>query len=235
MGARASRTTRRGALAMVMGSIAVACSGASDGPVATAPDAAAGENDVDETRDSTDDDSTDAAVPTIVSDDADHAEVVAALAGLLPGDTRGVFAVDLAAISDESSVNVGTLLDGGGIDPMLTEFMGPIGALAGAVDAAGVMTTALLAQTTDAADGLFLLARVRSESIDDLLETAPTPDDTYGPSSHPLYVDSNGSHLTLLPGGVLLVGGRAVVESVLDVVDGADPADRARSSRTSTR
>lgn len=226
-----SLSIRRGAISIVLvAAMAAGCSGSSDDPAATTPDSTAAASD-ETTDDSTGDDSTEdgspssaPAGPPIVSDDATHAEVVAALVGLLPGDTRGVVTVDLATMSDESAVDLDTLLDGDGIDPMLTEFVGPIASLAGAVDDAGVMSSALLAQTTDATEGWFLLARVQGDSLDDLA-AASTPDGTYGPASHPLFVDDGGNHLTLLPGGVLLVGGRAVVESVLDVVDAAAPAD----------
>jgi hypothetical protein len=136
-----------------------------------------------------------------------------ALAALLPGDARSAIAVDLPAV-----------LNGGSGDPMVTEILGGVGALAASIDPDAI-TSALLAQTTDPLDGMFLLARVEGETIDDVAAgTAPTPDGTYGPSAHALYVDADGNHLALLPGGVLVAGARPVVESVLDVVDGTSPA-----------
>ena len=195
---------RAAAVAVVVGSIAAGCSGSSDDPVATASATTVA----------------DVAAPattpdTVVSADAGHAAVVASLTGLLPSDTRGVFAVDLAALTS------------GDADAALAQVFGALGSLASLTSAVdtGVLTTALLAQTTDAADGMFLLARVQGETIDDVVAgPMPTPDGTYGPASHPLYVDANGNHLALLPGGVLVVGERPVVESVLDVVDGSSPA-----------
>ena len=163
---------------------------------------------------------------TMVSAGAGHAEIVAMLAGLLPADARGVLAVDVASLLADDSGSVAALLNGDGADPALTEVFGSIGELTGSVDVTRVMTTALLVQTTDAADGLFLLAGLQSGTLADVVVgPPPTPDGTYGRASHSLYVDRNGSHLALLSGGVLIVGGRPMVESVLDVVDGSSPAD----------
>lgn len=66
------------------------------------------------------------------SGETDHAENVAALTGLLPADTRGVFAVDLAALlSGGSSEDVTALLDGDGGDPVfIDEPLAAIGTLA---------------------------------------------------------------------------------------------------------
>ena len=154
-------------------------------------------------------------------------ETIATLTGLLPADTRGVLAVDVGALlSGGSSPEITALLNGEGADPAFNELFGAVGALAESVDVAGVMTSALLAQTTDAADGLFLVARLRSETIDEVVAgPMPEPDGTYGPASRALYLDANGNHLTLLPDGVLVVGKRSAVESVVDVADGVNPAD----------
>ncbi len=173
----------------------------------------------------------------VLAAQATHAEAIGMLTGLLPEDARGVLALDLAALlSGGSSADFTALLNGDGADPALTELFGTVGALANSVDVPRVMTTALLAHTTEATEGSFLVARLDGETIDDVAADAPTPDGTYGPSAHPICTStSNGNHLTLLPGGVLVVGAKSVVESVLDIVDGASPGGDARSPRSSTR
>lgn len=155
-----------------------------------------------------------------------HAETVATLIGLLPADARGVFAVDLAALrSDGSSEDVTALLDGEGGDPVfIKEQLAAIGAFAQTIDVTGEVSSALLAQTTDNADGLFLLAKLESETLDEAVDgSMPESAGTYGPASRALYVDGNGNHIALLPGGLLAVGKRRAVKSVVDVADGVEP------------
>lgn len=158
--------------------------------------------------------------------DTTHAEAVEKLVGMLPADARGVFAFDLSALlSGESSEDVTALLDGEGGDPIFDELFGAIGWLGQSIDVSGEMSSAMLAQTTDAADGLFLLAQLRNDTLDEVV-VGPMPEaaGTYGPSSRTLYVDENGNYLTLLPEGLLVVGEKSAVESVVDVADGAKPA-----------
>ena len=205
--------------------LAVGCSGADaagddatgEGPADPAVDATA-EAPADTAVDATDDGGT---------ADTTHAETIAMLTGLLPADTRGVLAVDLRALlSGDSSTHIAALLNGEGADPALNEPFGAVGTLARSVDVPRVMTSALLAQTTDAADGLFLLARLQGETIDEVAAgPMPTQDGTYGPASRALYLDGNGNHLALLPGGVLVVGKTSVVESVLDVAERTNPGN----------
>ena len=220
MRARGPRTLSRPAVALaLMCVLAVGCSDSGAGPVDTAPGLTSAAT--------TGEGSGDDRPVTIVGADAGHSEIVATLAGLLPADARGVLAIDLASLlAGGSAADVAALLNGDGADPALGEVFGAVGALTAAVDVPRVMTTALLAQTTDAEDGLFLLAGVQGETIDDVMVgPMPAPDGTYGVAAHPLYVDGSGNHLALLPGGVLVVGAQPVVESVLDVVDGSSPAD----------
>lgn len=235
--------SRLPALAVGLACVAtLGCSGGSDDDAteATSPEAAtddAGPN-------STDDASADTAAepgaedttdPTDAVDgfdlglraDATHVETIAALATLLPADTRGIATIDIdALVTDGSPADVADLLGGRGVDPALGQLFASIGNLAESVDVAGVMTSALLAQTTDAAEGVFLLARVRGETVEEIAsEPAPTPDGTYGPTARTRYDDANGNHLTLLPGGLLVAGTTRAVESVLDVADRTDPGD----------
>ncbi len=159
------------------------------------------------------------------SSETAHVENVATLTGLLPSDTRGVFAVDLAALlSGGSPEDVTALLGGEGGDPVLVdEPLATIGTLAETVDVAGEVSSALLAQTTDATDGLFLLAQLESETLDEVVDgSLPESAGTYGPESRALYMDGSGNHLALLPGGVLVVGHQRAVESVVDVADGVE-------------
>jgi len=158
--------------------------------------------------------------------DATHAEAVETLVGLLPADARGVFAFDIAALlSGESSEDVTALLEGEGGDPIFDELFGAIGWLGQSIDVTGEMSSAMLAQTTDGADGLFLLAQLRNDTLDEVVDgPMPEPAGKYGPASRQLYVDENGNYLTLLPEGLLVVGERSAVESVVDVADGAKPA-----------
>ncbi len=160
------------------------------------------------------------------SGEATHAGNVATLVSLLPADTRGVFAVDLAALlSGESSGDVTALLAGEGGDPIFDEQFAAIGWLAGTIDVSGEMASALLAQTTDATDGLFLLATLRNDTLEEVVVGAmPESAGTYGAKSRALYVDGNGNYLTLLPGSLLVIGEKSAVESVVDVFDGATPA-----------
>ena len=159
--------------------------------------------------------------------DTAHAENVATLTALLPPDTRGTFTVDLAALrAGGSSDEVTALLDGDGGHPVfIDEPLAEIGSLASALDVPGAVSSALLAQTTDPADGFLLLAKVDAATIDEAVDgSAPESAGTHGPESRTLYVDGSGHHLALLPDGVLVVGKRRAVTSVVDVADGAAPA-----------
>jgi hypothetical protein len=227
-----SKSIRPAVAIFVASLLPLACSGAStdddvsgDAPADTAStddepadDLAAGDGPADTT-----DDASDVGLITATG----HAGAVAALTELLPADTRGAFVFDVETLlSGGSSAEFTALLNGEGVDPALGEWFGAVGALAGSVDVGSAMTSALLAQTTDATDGLVLLAGLGSETIEEVVAgPMPTPDGTYGSPSRAVYVDGNGNHLTLLPGGVLVVGTRAAVESVIDVADGANPGD----------
>jgi hypothetical protein len=125
---------------------------------------------------------------------------VESLSDLLPDDTRAVFSVDLAALADDPSLDLAALLagDADAVDPALADVFGAIGSLAASVDA-GSITSALLGQTTDAAEGRFLVARVAGAA-----------------ASGGVITDANGSAFTILPGGVLVVGQPQVVESAID-------------------
>ena len=156
-----------------------------------------------------------------------HAENITELTGLLPGDARGALAVDFNdLLTGSSATEVTGLLNGDGSDAALNEPFSAINELAENVDLAGAMDTALLVQTTDASDGLLLLAKMSCDTIGEVI-TGPglTPDGTYGTGAHAMYLDVNGNSLSLLTGGVLIVGKRTAVQSVLDVVDGVSPAN----------
>lgn len=205
MRARVSWRTKRRAVGFSLVCVmAVGCSDSGDGATGTEPGTTQ---------------------PEVTAPDAADGGGVAGLTALLPADARGAFAVDLGALRSDDSVDLAALLNGDGGDPALTEIFAAVGTLAASVDVQQV-ATALLAQTTDAGDGLFLLAMVDGETIDEVMaEPMPTPDGTYGPAAHALYADGNGNHLALLPGGVLVVGKQAVVESVLDVADGSSASE----------
>jgi hypothetical protein len=155
-----------------------------------------------------------------------HAENINELKGLLPGDTRGVLAVDISdLLSGSSAATVTVLLNGHSNEAALNELFNAINELAEHVDLAGAMKTALLAQTTEASEGLFLLAKLRCDTISEVIEGPDlTSDGTYGTGNHAVYRDLNGNSLSLLHGGVLIVGKRTVVQSVLDGVDAVSPS-----------
>ncbi|MEI6128066.1 MAG: hypothetical protein WCQ99_16075, partial [Pseudomonadota bacterium] len=155
-----------------------------------------------------------------------HAENISELTALLPGDTRGVLAVDISGLlSGSSATEVAGLLNGDSSDAALNEPFIAINDLAGNVDVAGVMETALLVQTTDASESLFLLAKLRCDSIGEVTKGPDlTSDGTHGTGAHALFLDAHDNSFSLLTGGVLIVGKPAAVQSVLAVVDGVSPA-----------
>ena len=158
---------------------------------------------------------------------ATHADNITELSSLLPGDARGALAVDFNdLLTGSSATEVADLLNGDGSDAALNEPFSAVNELAENVDLAGVMDTALLVQTTDASDGLLLLAKMSCDTIGEVT-TGPglTPDGTYGAGAHPMYLDVNGNSLSLLTGGVLIVGKLTAVQSVLDIADGVSPAN----------
>jgi hypothetical protein len=156
-----------------------------------------------------------------------HAQAVTTLTGLLPADARGAFAFDLASLrSGGSSAKVTALLHGQGGHPLFERELAAVGTLTRSIGEDEV-SSALLAQTTDGADGLFLVAQVGHDAIGDVVAgSVPRSAGTYGRSGTTLYAAGNGNRLALLPGGVLVVGRKAVVESVVDVADGAQPRGR---------
>jgi hypothetical protein len=156
-----------------------------------------------------------------------HAENITELSGLLPGDARGALAVDMhGLLTGTSSAWVNKLLNGEGSDAALNEPFSTIAELSENINWPLKMKTALLVQTTDASDGLFLLAKLKCDTIGEVTLGLPplTPDGTYG-DGHEMYLDVNSNSLSLLAGGVLIVGKRTAVESVLDVADGVSPAN----------
>ena len=150
-----------------------------------------------------------------------HAGNITELSNLLPGDARGALAVDInALLNGTSSSQVTALLNGTNGDPALKEPFSAINKLAANIDLAGVMDTAFLVQTTDASDGFLLLAKLSCDTIGEVTITpALTVDSAY--RAHAMYLDVNGNSLSLMAGGVLVVGKLAAVQSVLDVADGA--------------
>ena len=156
-----------------------------------------------------------------------HADSIEAFTGLLPADVRGAMAVDIDALtSDGSTDELDALLAGDGAAPALGDLLDTFGGLTGAVDVPGQVTSALLAQTTDAAEGSFLLAQVRGETLDEVVDGAElTSGGNVGPASRAQSVDRAGNHLVLLPDGVLVVGTEAAVASVVAVADGEDTDD----------
>jgi len=155
-----------------------------------------------------------------------HTQNINELNGLLPGDTRGVLAVDINdLLSGSSAATVNGLLNGHGNEAALNELFSAINELAENVDLAGAMKTALLVQTTEASAGLFLLAKLRCDTISEVIKgPGLTSDVTYGTGNHAVFRDLNGNSVSLLNGGVLIVGKRTVVQSVLDVVDARSPS-----------
>lgn len=163
-----------------------------------------------------------------VSGGTAHAATLTTLTEVLPADTRDVFAVDLAGLrSGGSSETIADLLAGEGGDPVLVdEPLATIGALAGAFDLADEASSALLAHTTRPAGGSFLLAAVDRETVDDVAGGAGSESaGTYGPQRRALYSDDDGHLLAVLPGDLVVIGGRRAVRSVIDEADGADGAE----------
>ncbi len=189
-------------------------SDASDAADDTADDTALGNEVVDGTDTRVDE----VALPATYADRLD------ALTALLPKDTRGVLAVDLATLlAGNSAADVISLLAGTGGHPALSEHFVAIDRLATGIDLPGAMTSALLVQTSDASDGLMLLATVRGHVLSDVATTpAPAQDGTYkGETEIDLYLNARGDQLALLPGGLLVAGSPRAVASVLDVASAA--------------
>ena len=148
------------------------------------------------------------------------------LLSLLPGNTRGVLRVNIGdLLATDSAPHVTALLNGDG-DPALAELFSAINKLAEHVDLVGGMKIALLVQTTDAQEGFFLLAKMSRHTLEEVI-TSPigTYDWTQVAGAHEIVVDADGNNLAMLPGGVLIVGKRPAVLSVLDVADGVSQAN----------
>jgi hypothetical protein len=153
-----------------------------------------------------------------------HADAVEALVELLPPDARGVFVADVASLlAGGSAEQVNALLTGGGGDPIFKEQLATMGSLARSIDVDGEVSTALVGQTTDASEGSFLLAKVNSGTVDEVVAgSMPERAGSHGTESRTVYVDDFGTHLALLPDGVLVMGSEPAVDSVIEVADGAE-------------
>lgn len=185
------RWNERGVAALaLMVSLAAGCSDSSNGPAAAAPAAAPAATAAAVTVDDTV-----AGTPI-----AGQAGTVAALTDLLPDDTRSVVSIDMAALAADRTIDLAGLLRGEGADPALAELFASVGSLAGSVEM-NEITSALLVQTTGAARGMLLLARVES--------AASAGIDT------DLAIDDDGNAFAILPGGVLVAGQQSVVESAI--------------------
>lgn len=126
------------------------------------------------------------AAPSARTVPATDAPPVESLTDLLPAGTRAVYSVDAAAVLGSDVA-----------DPMIDELRSSIVALTGSVDPASI-STALVGQTVDAAAGMFLIAEVEGATTTDLTD------------------DGDGSAFAILPGGVLVAGQQAVVESAIE-------------------
>ncbi len=122
---------------------------------------------------------------------------------LLPADTRGVFAVDLAALSTvDGDDAVGDLLSG--TAPLFGDVFRALGSLAPASELRDI-SLALLVQTTDPGDQFLLIAEIDGAQPEDV-------------------VDADGNRLAVLPSGVLIAGPNPTVTSALDARSGTtDP------------
>ena len=152
--------------------------------------------------------------------EGDHAELIGTLTGLLPSDTQQVFVADVQALlSGASAGDVAMLLAGERSNPTLVEPLAVIGLLAQSIDIHGALQTALVAYTSEAGRPA-LLASVDAGTLEDIVAgPMPALDRIYGSSAQQLYVDAAGNQLTLLPGGVLVVGTATAVESIIDVAE----------------
>jgi hypothetical protein len=151
-----------------------------------------------------------------------HAQAVDAMVAVLPADARSVLAVDLASLgSKESGTDVEELLAGEAGGPLLADQLGVVGTLASSLDAPETVSSALLVRTTDPAEGPALLATVDAKTIEDAVVGDLQPAGTAGPDGRSVYRDGDGHHLAMLPDGVLVVGSKSVVGSVVDTADGA--------------
>jgi hypothetical protein len=199
---------RRVVAVLLVGAVLAGCSGgdaADDGPDDDEP------SDTTETTETTTGDSgttgsdtTEPADVTLVVE-AGHAAAVDALVELLPADARGVVAVDVGALAADGSTEAAALLAGAGPDPAWNEVFDSIVRLAAPIEPAGAIATALVVHTTDASDGQFLVAALAGDDIE-----VPVGDDAH--------------RFELLPGGVLVAGSPAAVESVIDAADAAAPS-----------
>ena len=213
------------------GDVAVASTAGATGEVATG-EMATGEISDTTPQDATDPDDTDPDTSPeefgveLVAETG-HLAAIDVLTGLLPETTRGLLSVDVQALlSGDPSTEIPPLLTGDGADFVFSEMLSSVGTLAGSIDVAEAMTSAVVAQTTDAPDGLFLVATLRSENLADVAAgSTPTPDGTYGVDSTALFVDDDDNRLAILPGGLLVAGTAPAVESVIDVADATAPTN----------
>jgi hypothetical protein len=178
----------RGLAAVGVAAVLVAgCSGSSDEPDATTPGTATNETTAADPADPTVDSAAPDSEPATATD-----APVDSLFDLLPDDTRSVYSVDVAALAADPSIDLDA------VDPAFADVFAAITSLAGAVDP-GSITSALVGQTTDATAGMFLVARVDGAATTDGITT-----------------DADDNATIVLPGGVLVAGSEAVVESALD-------------------
>ena len=119
---------------------------------------------------------------------------------LLPADTRGVFAVDIAALNSNNDADeIADLLSVSGAAPMFGDVFRTIASLAPASEMRDI-STALLVQTTDPDDQFLLLAEIDGAEPEDAID--------------------DGNRLVVLPGGVLVAGRESAVASALDAANG---------------
>lgn len=148
------------------------------------------------------------------------------LIDLLPASTRAMAQVDVAGMfdADVPADDVMAMLRGERADPAFADLIGAVGRLAASVDLEATVQRALVTQPADAASGVFLVAEVSGETLDDVVgDAALSQVGTHEQTGHPIYVDDAANHLALLPGGVLVAGSETAVAAVLDVAAGASP------------
>ena len=82
------------------------------------------------------------------------------------------------------------------------------------------MDSALLAQTTNAGDGLVFVARLNCDALNDVIVVANlNAEPAY--KTHPVYSQaSSGLYLTFLPGDILVTGQVSQVHAIIDVYEG---------------
>ena len=145
------------------------------------------------------------------------------LVSILPDTTRAVFHADIGTLfAGDAAGAVAKLLRGQGDAALATPFAALERLTLGA-DLEATMDRVLLAQTTRAGEGVFLVAEPKTRQLDDVFDSSQLVEVASYKRREIHAVRDSDLQVSLLSDGRLLVGRAGAIRAAIDTLDGDNP------------